>query len=126
MTNHGLNVLRDATPARMILPRILGWSAGTAPSLASFSTRVLLGSWEEACRDLQPGPAAQGQAGMRRKDKPMFIMDTHAGPGRYDLESSEARRGDEAEDGISKVIAAASAQDPARVPGLIKEYLALI
>ena len=34
----------------------------------------------------------------------MFVMDTHAGAGRHDLESSEAIRGNEADDGIGKVL----------------------
>ena len=34
----------------------------------------------------------------------MFVIDTHAGPGRYDLESTESIRGHEAELGIKKVL----------------------
>ena len=33
----------------------------------------------------------------------MFVLDTHAGPGLYDLESSAAQRGNEARDGIDMV-----------------------
>lgn len=40
---------------------------------------------------------------LRRKEKPFCVIDTHAGPGLYDLASSEARRSREAENGIARV-----------------------
>jgi len=39
------------------------------------------------------------------KDKPLFFLDTHAGRGRYDLDSAEARRAGEAESGIRRLAA---------------------
>lgn len=43
---------------------------------------------------------------LQRKDKPAFFLDTHAGRGRYDLESAEARRTGEWRDGIARLRAA--------------------
>ncbi len=40
------------------------------------------------------------------KDKPLFFLDTHAGRGRYDLESEESRRAGEAKAGILRLAAA--------------------
>ncbi len=40
------------------------------------------------------------------KDKPLFFLDTHAGRGRYDLASEEARRSGEARGGIQRLAAA--------------------
>lgn len=43
---------------------------------------------------------------LTRKDKPLFVLDTHAGLGEYDLESAEARRTGEWQDGVARVLAA--------------------
>lgn len=40
---------------------------------------------------------------LRRKDKPFFALDTHAGPGLYDLDSDQATRTEEAEEGIRRL-----------------------
>jgi 23S rRNA (adenine2030-N6)-methyltransferase len=40
---------------------------------------------------------------LTRKPKPLFFLDTHAGRGRYDLQSSDARRGNEAQEGIDRL-----------------------
>jgi len=40
---------------------------------------------------------------LRRKESPFAVIDTHAGRGVYDLESSESRRTGEAETGIEKL-----------------------
>lgn len=40
---------------------------------------------------------------LTRKPKPLFFLDTHAGRGRYDLQSGDARRGNEAETGIDRL-----------------------
>lgn len=45
---------------------------------------------------------------LTRKDKPFFVLDTHAGIGAYDLESEPARRTGESRDGIDRVLAAGS------------------
>lgn len=45
---------------------------------------------------------------LTRKDKPFFVLDTHAGLGAYDLESEPARRTGESDDGIGRVLAAES------------------
>lgn len=54
------------------------------------------------------------------KDKPMFFLDTHAGKGRYDLDSAEARRSGEADDGIRRLAKAGG------LPPLVERYLALV
>ncbi|MCR9120919.1 MAG: 23S rRNA (adenine(2030)-N(6))-methyltransferase RlmJ [Phyllobacteriaceae bacterium] len=40
---------------------------------------------------------------LQRKDKPVFVLDTHAGLGSYDLESESARKTAEADDGIGRL-----------------------
>jgi 23S rRNA (adenine2030-N6)-methyltransferase len=52
------------------------------------------------------------------KDKPLRVLDTHAGIGEYDLAASEATRTGEWRDGIARV---ADGDDPA-----LAEYLALV
>ena len=42
-------------------------------------------------------------ARLTRKPAPLFFLDTHAGPGLYDLHSAEAARGDEWRDGIGRL-----------------------
>ena len=46
---------------------------------------------------------------MGAKDKPLCVLDTHAGRGRYELDSAEAARSPEWKDGIARVMAAARA-----------------
>ena len=41
---------------------------------------------------------------LRLKDKPFFLLDTHAGIGRYDLSSEEAQRTGEYRDGIGRLV----------------------
>lgn len=41
---------------------------------------------------------------LARKPTPYFVLDTHAGAGRYNLESDEARRTGEAESGIRRLL----------------------
>jgi 23S rRNA (adenine2030-N6)-methyltransferase len=45
---------------------------------------------------------------LRRKDKAFFVLDTHAGAGRYDLDSDAARRTGEAAGGIGRLLAEAA------------------
>lgn len=45
---------------------------------------------------------------LTRKEKPFFVLDTHAGLGAYDLDSAEARRTGEADAGVGRVLAAES------------------
>lgn len=40
---------------------------------------------------------------LKRKDAPFFFLDTHAGAGRYDLRSAQARRNREFEGGIARL-----------------------
>ena len=54
------------------------------------------------------------------KDKPLFFLDTHAGRGRYDLDSAEARRSGEADAGIRRVAKAAA------LPPLVGRYLDIV
>jgi 23S rRNA (adenine2030-N6)-methyltransferase len=56
--------------------------------------------------------------GMRRKEKPFLVLDTHAGSGRYDLAGGPAEKTGEWRDGIDKLL-------EARPPALA-DYLALI
>jgi 23S rRNA (adenine2030-N6)-methyltransferase len=45
---------------------------------------------------------------LQRKDKGFFYLDTHAGAGRYDLDSPETHRGAEARHGVTALMAAAA------------------
>ncbi len=55
---------------------------------------------------------------VQRKDKPLLVLDTHAGIGRYDLSSGPAEKTGEWRDGIGKLL-------EARPPALA-DYLSLI
>ncbi|HQZ30849.1 MAG TPA: 23S rRNA (adenine(2030)-N(6))-methyltransferase RlmJ [Arenimonas sp.] len=50
---------------------------------------------------------------LKRKDAPFFVLDTHAGRGRYDLTGGQATKTGEAKSGIRKVWAAKPAGPPA-------------
>jgi 23S rRNA (adenine2030-N6)-methyltransferase len=43
---------------------------------------------------------------MQRKDKPLLVLDTHAGIGRYDLSGEQAQKTGEWREGIAKLLAA--------------------
>ncbi len=58
---------------------------------------------------------------LRQKDKPFFVLDTHAGIGLYDLESEEARKTGEAQAGIGRLWA----QD-GDAPPIVKQYLDIV
>jgi 23S rRNA (adenine2030-N6)-methyltransferase len=51
---------------------------------------------------------------LRRKPTPIFFLDTHAGRGRYDLQSHDATRGGEWRDGIGKLADASPRSDDVR------------
>ncbi len=55
-----------------------------------------------------------------RKETPFCYLDTHAGVGRYDLQSEKTQKSKEYENGIQKLLTASNA------PLSIREYLALI
>src|SRR3982751_4544714 len=57
---------------------------------------------------------------LRQKDKPFFVLDTHAGIGLYDLESEEAQKTGEAQAGIGKLWARADA------PAEVRPYLDIV
>ena len=57
---------------------------------------------------------------LKQKEKPFFVLDTHAGAGRYDLASVEAMKTKEAEGGILRLWAAP------RVPPELEDYLACV
>jgi 23S rRNA (adenine2030-N6)-methyltransferase len=57
---------------------------------------------------------------LHKKPTPLFVLDTHAGRGEYDLNSPEARRGNESHLGVGRV-RSASLSDP-----LLQRYLALV
>lgn len=59
---------------------------------------------------------------LKRKDKPFRVFDTHAGRGRYDLNSNEASRTGEAQGGIRKV----AADEALRGEPLLADYFAAI
>ncbi|MFL6577088.1 MAG: 23S rRNA (adenine(2030)-N(6))-methyltransferase RlmJ [Povalibacter sp.] len=55
---------------------------------------------------------------LMRKPTPLFFLDTHAGPGLYDLQSDEASRSDEWRDGIGRLHGVTPATED------LKSYLA--
>ena len=57
---------------------------------------------------------------LQRKDKPLRVIDTHAGSGIYDLDSPEARRNAEFQSGIGRILSAAAP------PPEIEAYLAAV
>ena len=57
---------------------------------------------------------------LKRKDSPFFVLDTHAGRGRYDLAAEEAGKTGEAESGIGKLMAWARNARP--LPAAIARY----
>ena len=57
---------------------------------------------------------------LKQKDKPFFVLDTHAGIGRYDLKSAEAQKTLEAEGGIGALYP----RDD--LPPAVEAYIALI
>lgn len=59
---------------------------------------------------------------LSRKDKPWCYLETHAGAGRYDLQSAEALATGEAADGIGRLQGLATAT----LPPLLQRYLAVI
>ena len=54
---------------------------------------------------------------LKRKDAPFFVLDTHAGRGRYLLGGSESRKTSEADEGVFKLL------DAPRMPELVEAYL---
>ncbi|MGN7830105.1 23S rRNA (adenine(2030)-N(6))-methyltransferase RlmJ [Pseudoxanthomonas sp. 22568] len=54
---------------------------------------------------------------LKRKDTPFFVLDTHAGRGRYLLGASESRKTAEADGGIVRLF------DSARLPAPVEDYL---
>ncbi|MBI4693514.1 MAG: 23S rRNA (adenine(2030)-N(6))-methyltransferase RlmJ [Gammaproteobacteria bacterium] len=59
-------------------------------------------------------------AALKRKDTPFCAIDTHAGAGRYDLYSREARKTGEYEHGITRILERTDA------PELLEPYLGVI
>jgi 23S rRNA (adenine2030-N6)-methyltransferase len=57
-------------------------------------------------------------ARLMRKPTPLFFLDTHAGPGLYDLHSEEANRSEEWREGVGRLHGAAPASED------LKNYLA--
>jgi len=60
---------------------------------------------------------------LARKDAPFRFIDTHAGAGRYDLASAEAKRSPEWRDGVARLLKAAP---PAPIAALLEPYLRTI
>ncbi len=56
------------------------------------------------------------------KDKKLFVLDTHAGAGGYDLGGSQARRTGEAEAGIGRLMA----ESRTGMPAAVARYLAAV
>ena len=56
------------------------------------------------------------------KDKKLFVLDTHAGAGRYDLAGGLAQRTGEAERGIGRLLAA----PPTDMPAAVARYLSAV
>lgn len=57
---------------------------------------------------------------MAEKDKPFFTLDTHAGIGLYDLESEQARKTAEADDGIARL------WDAPDLPPVLARYVGMV
>lgn len=57
---------------------------------------------------------------LKRKDTPFCAIDTHAGAGRYDLYSRQARTTGECERGIARVL------ERTDIPGLLSPYLGVV
>lgn len=55
--------------------------------------------------------------GFKRKDSPFFVLDTHAGRGRYLLASEESRKTLEAEDGVMRLMS------QPKLPDVVERYL---
>ena len=60
---------------------------------------------------------------LARKDAPFRFIDTHAGAGRYDLGSAEAKSSPEWREGVARLV---KASPPASVAALIEPYLKAI
>jgi 23S rRNA (adenine2030-N6)-methyltransferase len=60
---------------------------------------------------------------LKRKEAPFRIVDTHAGRGRYALDSAEATRTGEWHSGIGRFLGAGAAPLPAEVAALMAAYL---
>ena len=56
---------------------------------------------------------------LKRKDTPFFVLDTHAGRGRYLLGGAESRKTSEADEGVFRLL------DAPRLPALTEAYLRL-
>jgi 23S rRNA (adenine2030-N6)-methyltransferase len=54
---------------------------------------------------------------LKRKDTPFFVLDTHAGRGRYLLAAEESRKTNEAESGVLRLLA-----EP-KLPEVVEQYL---
>lgn len=65
---------------------------------------------------------AQCLAALNRKDTPYRVIDTHAGPGLYDLAGDKAKRTQEAADGIGRL----AAEAPAELEALLAPYRAVL
>lgn len=57
---------------------------------------------------------------LKKKETPFFVLDTHAGAGRYDLASVEAQKTGEYRDGIGRLLAAGE------TPSALAPYLAVV
>lgn len=57
---------------------------------------------------------------LKEKDKPFFLLDTHAGIGLYDLDSEQARKTAEADDGIARLF------DVSGLPPALARYVDLV
>lgn len=57
---------------------------------------------------------------LKKKETPFFVLDTHAGAGRYDLTSTEAQKTGEFRDGIGRLLAAGD------LPAALGPYLAAV
>lgn len=62
---------------------------------------------------------------LMRKPTPLLLVDTHAGAGRYDLDTEQAQKSGEAQAGVLRLRAALAAASAA-LPPLLADYLALL
>jgi 23S rRNA (adenine2030-N6)-methyltransferase len=62
---------------------------------------------------------------LQKKDKGLFYLDTHAGAGRYDLDSADTHRGAEARHGVTALLAAAAQLETEELRNYCDAVLAL-
>ena len=63
---------------------------------------------------------------LKKKDKPFFSLDTHAGIGLYDLSAEEAQKTGEWQDGIGRLVSSGETSIPPHLAPILSSYLGAI